>query len=62
MTNLIEFSTRCHELPKSPKKKNLTVIITKLTEITGTSCRYISTGFKNITFITVSNMLMILSK
>ena len=51
---------RCHELPKSPRiteiTKKLTEITTKRTEITGTSCRYMFTGFKNVTFITVSNM------
>ena len=56
----------CHELPKSPIiteiTKKLTEITTKRTEITGTSCRYMFTGFKNVTFITVSNMRMILSK
>ena len=56
----------CHELPKSPIiteiTKKLTEITTKRTEITGTSCRYMFTGFKNVTFITVSNLRMILSK
>ena len=56
----------CHELPKSPRiteiTKKLTEITTKRTEITGTSCRYTFTEFKNITFITVSNILMISSK
>ena len=56
----------CHELPKSPIiteiTKKLTEITTKRTEITGTSCRYMFTVFKNVTFITVSNMRMILSK
>ena len=66
-------NTRCHELPKSPgiteitKKlteitKKLTEITTKRTEITGTSSRYMFTELKNVTFITVSNMLMISSK
>ena len=53
---------RCHELSKSPGiteiTKNLTKITTKRTEITGTSCRYMFTRFKNVTFITVSNMLL----
>ena len=34
----------------------------KRTEITGTSCRYMFTGFKNVSFLTLSNMLMISSK
>mgnify|MGYP003685707413 CR=1 FL=1 len=59
-------SEGCHELPKSPRiteiTKKLTEITTKRTEITGTSCRYMFTWFKNVTFITVSNMRMILSK
>ena len=50
----------CHELPKITKK--LTKITTKHAEIKSTSCRYIFTGFKNVTFITVSNMFMISSR
>ena len=57
---------RCHELPKSPGNteitKKLTEITTKRTEITGTFFRYMITDFKNVTFNTVSNMLMISSK
>ena len=45
---------------KSPKKN--TKITSKHTEIKSTSCRYIFTGFKNVTFITVSNILVISSK
>ena len=33
--------------------KKLTEITTKRTETTSTSCRYMFTGFKNVTFITV---------
>ena len=49
-----------HELPKITKKP--TKITTKHTKIKSTSCRYTLTGFKNVTFITVSNILMISSK
>ena len=60
------------DLPKSPKK--LTEITenyknqqqqqqqqqqTQLTEITGTFCRYMFTGCKNITFITLIHIFMI---
>ena len=44
------------------KYKKFTEITTKRTEITGTSCRYMFTGFKNVSFLTLSNMLMISSK
>ena len=39
--------------------QKLTEITTKCTEITSTSCRYMLPGFKNVTFISISNMLMI---
>ena len=45
------------------KYKTFTEITTKRTEITGTSCRYMFTGLKKkVSFITLSNMLMISSK
>ena len=45
------------ELPKSSKK--FTEITTKRTEISGTSCRYMFPEFKNVTFITASNIRVI---
>ena len=42
--------------------QKITDITSKRTKITGTSCRYMFSGFKNVTYITVSNMRMILSK
>ena len=59
----VEGGISCHELPKLPRiteiTKRLAELTTKYTEITGTYCRYMFTWFQNVTFITVSNMLMI---